>query len=176
MGTISRWMPPVHRSEMSWSSVAAFGTAVVGLEYFVPVIGVPIAGLVAFVVTVSEVLACQDARGLAALARSRAREDIGSFARPFRQERVDMWIVRAVWDALGPWMTTSTERVAVRPDDLLVEELKIDDEDLGDLIVEVAGRTGRSLEQVLESPGNEAPRTVRDLVHFVNAQPRRAAA
>jgi hypothetical protein len=165
-------MPPVHRSELSWPSIAALGTGVLALSYFVPVIGAPILGLIALIAIVSAVLARQDARRLAALSLSRAGEDIGSFARPFRHENVDMWVVRAVWDALGPWTTTSAGRVAVRPDDLLVEEMNIDVEDLGDVIAEIARRTGRSLDDLAANPYYESLRTVRDLVHFVNAQPR----
>ena len=172
MGTISRWMPPVQHAESSRPRIVALGTGVLALSYFIPVIGVAILSLIALVAIVSAVLTHQDAGRLGALSLRRAGEDIGSFARPFRHENVDMWVVRAVWDAVAPWMTTSAGVVAARPDDLLVEEMKIDVEDLGDVVAEVAKRTGRSLDDLEANPYYDSLRTVRDLVYFVNAQPR----
>jgi hypothetical protein len=161
---------------MSWFSLAVFVAAVVALAYFIPVLGLPILGAIALVVIVSAFLWRRDARRLRALAAERADEDIGSFGRSFRHTGVDMWIVRAVWDALAPWGTSPAGRVPLRGSDLLIEDLEIDDEDLGDLIPEIAARTGRSLDDVRSNPFYESLRTVQDLVFFLNAQPRRAAA
>jgi acyl carrier protein len=54
--------------------------------------------------------------------------------------------------------------------DVLLNELGIDSDDLEDLIVDVADRTGRSLDRAEHSPFFGKVRTVRDLVSFLDAQ------
>ncbi len=65
----------------------------------------------------------------------------------------------------------------VRASDRLMEDLRLDDDDLDfDLAMQIEQRTGRSLDQTKTNPLLGKVKTVRDLVLFFNAQPRRSAA
>jgi hypothetical protein len=107
----------------------------------------------------------------------RKNEDIGTFARAFdrRSEPFDPWVVRATWDALRTDLV-----VPLRPTDRIWKDLPsldTDDFDLYDLIVEVAARSGHSLEglkanryyaMVCES----GDATIGDIVKLISSQPR----
>jgi len=59
----------------------------------------------------------------------------------------------------------------IRPDDRLLEDLRIDPEDLDDLLArQIAERTGRSLANPEENPYYGKVKTVRDLVTFFLGQ------
>jgi hypothetical protein len=117
-------------------------------------------------------------RHLARLARERAGEDIGTFARAFnrRAPTFDPWVVRAVWDALAPWTELrGGGRLPLRPTDV-IDELGCVDEDLDDVLREAATRARRSLVAVRGNPYYRRVVTVGDLVAFIAHQPRVAAA
>ncbi|MCP3996848.1 MAG: hypothetical protein GY722_17565 [bacterium] len=89
-------------------------------------------------------------RQLKRMAAARKGEDIGSFARALdrRSPSFDPWVVRATWGALEPYMALRRQsapdyRVATRPSDDLVSELRIDPDDLVDL-VSMVSRTAQA--------------------------------
>jgi len=169
-------MPPVERHELGWRTLVAIIAGAIALAYVVPWLGIAILSVIALAAIGAALHAPRDKRRLRALANSRPGEDIGSFARAFRRAAVDMWIVRAVWDALTPWTTLPEGRVPLRPTDRLIEDLETDPEDLEDVVGEIASRVGRSLEGAQWHPLYGGITTISDLVQFLNGQPRQAAA
>jgi hypothetical protein len=65
------------------------------------------------------------------LALGRSGEHIGSFARAFnrRREPFDPWVIRATWEALGPYVRLEGKQIPMRPTDRLIQDLSIDPED-----------------------------------------------
>jgi hypothetical protein len=111
------------------------------------------------------------------LLSERPGEDIGTFARAFdrRTQPFDPWVVRAVWDALVPYVVCGGRKVPVplRPSDRLFEDLRIDPEDTEfELIEEIATRSRHSLNNLENNPFFGEMETVGDLIHFISLQPR----
>jgi hypothetical protein len=111
-------------------------------------------------------------------AAARRGEDIGTFARALdrRAPEFDPWIVRAVWDAIQPYVHYGDGHLPLRPSDDLVDDLMIDPDDLEELAVEVARRVGRSTADWSKNPRARSVRTVADLIALVAHQQREAAA
>ena len=98
----------------------------------------------------------QERAHLAHLAAQRQGESICQFARAFPRREVDTWVIRA--------------------DDRLKQDLWLDDDDLDlDLLEEMARLSGRSLERVGDNPWFGRVDRARDLVLFLDRQPRLAA-
>jgi hypothetical protein len=99
------------------------------------------------------------------------------FARDFDTRAVDTWIVRAVYEQVQGQLKHVHPAFPVRASDRLKEDLHLDDDDLDmDLAVQVEQRTGRSLDETKANPLFGKVKTVRDLVLFFHAQPKRGAA
>jgi hypothetical protein len=62
----------------------------------------------------------------------------------------------------------------VRASDSLLNDLKNDSDDVEDLLLDIAERSGRSLDKTENNPYYGKVRTVSDLVFFINAQPAKA--
>jgi len=60
----------------------------------------------------------------------------------------------------------------VRASDMLLDDLQIDSDDIEDLWVEIATRSGHSRDEIENNPFYGKVKTVRDLVLLINAQPR----
>src|SRR5579872_482881 len=113
-------------------------------------------------------------RYLRGLANDRSGEDIGTFARAFdrRSEPFDPWVVRATWDALGLYVSFDGQRLPLRPDDRLLDDLRIDPDDVEfSLIPEVAKRSGHSLKNPERNPHFGKVSAIRDFVRFIASQP-----
>ncbi len=111
------------------------------------------------------------------LAAERNGESICEFARDFDTRAVDTWIVRAVYEQVQGQLKHVHPAFPVRASDRLKEDLHLDDDDLDmDLAVQVEQRTGRSLDETKANPLFGKIKTVRDLVLFFHAQPKRGAA
>lgn len=110
---------------------------------------------------------------LRALAESRSGESICSFVRNIPIRQVDTLVVRVVVEILQDYMKTAYPGFPLRPSDRLVEDLRIDIEDLFmELGLVIAHRSGRAFRHDPAShtmSGN--PRTVEDLIRYWNAQP-----
>jgi len=111
----------------------------------------------------------RETRRLQALADARAGDTICHFARSFDTRNTDTWVIRAVHEELQLLLAPCVA-FPIRASDVLLDELRIDSDDLEDLIVDVAERTGRSLDRAEHNPFFGKVRTVRDLVSFVDAQ------
>jgi len=106
-------------------------------------------------------------------ALEREGEDIGTFARSFDYRKVDTCVIRAVYDALSRCFSYRGVVYPFRASDRLVEDLNIDSEELEDIAEEVMQRTGRVDKDWEKNPYYNKLETVRDLVLFFDAQPRR---
>lgn len=169
-------MPKYARPPPPWSAwpfaVAMAGALVYGLVYFVfslPLLAVPLLTIGA-ALTVFRVK--RERRRKDNLIAERDGESICQFARSFDRHRVDTWVIRAVYEQLQLHLGTE-KPLPIRAADSLAHDLRIDDEDLDmDLAGEIFQRTGRSIKHTDRNPYFGEVRTVADLVHFVNEQPK----
>jgi hypothetical protein len=112
---------------------------------------------------------------LEALAERRPGDSICQFARSFERRTVDTWVIRAVYEELADYLRWDRPDFPVHADDNLGLDLKIDSDELDDLLIEpIALRSGRTLDNAEANPLWGKVSTARDLVLFFNAQPRAA--
>ena len=178
MPGFSRWIPPMPKGRTSPIAMLLLG--LVGATLLAAFVYFP-AGrfILALLIVVGVGSSLYLDRYYRRLAAVRVGEDIGTFARALdrRSPSFDPWVVRAVWEALQPYVTYRGGRVPLRPTDELVEQLHVDPEDLELVILpEVAWRAGRSLDGITENPRRGRVATVGDLIDLVAFQPRRGAA
>ena len=115
-------------------------------------------------------------RKLRVVAQGRVGQGICEFARDFDSWAVDTWVIRAVFEQLQSYLSNVQPAFPVRAEDRLPKHLIADPDDLDmDLVHQIAQRTGRSLEKTDLNPYYGKVLTVRDLVLFFDAQPKRAA-
>jgi hypothetical protein len=112
-------------------------------------------------------------RKLRRWAKERGGESLCNFAREFNTREVDTWVIRAVYEQIQEYLKPLYPQFPIRASDPLLYGLIEDSDDLDlSLALEIAERTGRSLEEGLsENPYAQKVFTVRDLVLFFNAQP-----
>lgn len=156
MRTFSRWMPPADPRPATLAGDLLAGLVMV---------------LAAPVMLVLLPFGIRHNRRLRRLAAERAGEGICTFARAFPRRSVDPWIIRAVHQGVQPWCAFRGGLLPVRADDPLDGLLGMVDEDVDDLVMEVATRAGRSLDGAERNPVR-AVATVGDVVRFVSHQPR----
>lgn len=106
------------------------------------------------------------------MAEERAHEGICTFARSFDRNQVDTWVIRAVHDELQQQVKFPEGACPLRASDTLEKDLKIDPDDIEDLLPVVTQRTGRSLEHTERNPFFGKIETVGDFVLFINNQPK----
>ena len=178
MRKLSRWLPPVPPPRMPYAGWIVLGVFSVGLAIVLlrhPLGTLSILGALA---AVSYILTIVNNRRLRREATARPGEDIGTFARALdrRAPNFDPWIVRAVWDALQPYVRYGEQHLPIRPSDRLDEDLRMDPDDLPELAVEIALRVGRSSTDWQRNPKAHSVRTVADLIALIEYQPPEAAA
>jgi hypothetical protein len=106
------------------------------------------------------------------LAASRSDESICDFARSFDYRRTDTWILRAVYEELSRYISRQDQPFSIRADDRLDDDGLIDSEDLCYVVVDIAARAGRSLANPEQNPYYDKVHSVRDLVHYLEQQPK----
>ena len=116
------------------------------------------------------VLAIQRRR-LQRIAEQRQGDSICTFAKSFDCHVVDTRIIRATYEELQKYHTGEVPNFPFNAIDSFEKDLKIDDEDLHDIAVEVARRAQRSLDNIEQNPLYGKVKTVGDLVLFLNHQP-----
>ena len=156
-------MPPL---DESWSlgATLALGAGAVALTVALPPIAAGLAGFFAWA-TVSH------RRRLAEMRAERPDESICSFVRAFNLRETDTWIVRAAWDEMQVYIRTDGADFPLRATDEIDSDLMVDPEELEDVADRIARRVGRSMTDTEHNPYYGSVRTVRDLIHFLNAQP-----
>jgi hypothetical protein len=172
----SRLMPEYVRQQpgiFGWLLVAVF------LLPFIIALGYAfyrfpwVTGVIVTIALMVTVIANQNFKArLGGLAAVRGNDSICSFAKSFDTREVDTWVIRAVYEQLQHYLSSTHPEFPVRAEDTLDGCLISDSEDLDlDLVQEIAERTGRSLENADRNPYYGKVRTARDLVLFFNAQP-----
>ena len=110
---------------------------------------------------------------LHAMAESRARESICTFVRSLPIRTLDPWVVRAVFEQLQDYLRDCHMAFPLRHSDRLVEDLRIDPDDLDEsLIWDIARRSGRRLSNCRANPHYGRVTTVEALIRFFCAQPK----
>ena len=106
-------------------------------------------------------------------AAERHGDSICTFARAVPRPERDAWIIRALYEELAPYARIGSIQVPIRPSDRWREDLAIDAEDLGDVVVAVAERVGRTMEGCEANEYFNRVRTVADVIAFLRRQPLR---
>jgi|GEM_PF-2261449 len=96
----------------------------------------------------------------------RAGESICTFARSLPARNHDTKIVRVVYEELYKVLS-----IPLRPQDECEETLKMDPEDVEDLVVEMAESSGKSMDGWEANPLARQVITVADLIRFLEMQP-----
>jgi hypothetical protein len=99
-------------------------------------------------------------------------ESICNFARSFDTRRTDTWVIRAAHQEIQQLLKSFMPNFPVRASDSLLDDLHIALDDIEDLLVDIAARSGYSLDETENNPFYGKIVTVSDLVLFINAQPR----
>ncbi len=97
----------------------------------------------------------------------RESDSICSFARLLPARDHDTWIVRAVYEGLA-----SDRGIGIRPTDRLEDDLLFVPEDVDDLVLDIAKRARRSMNDAGQNPLANRVVTVLDLIKFLEHQPR----
>jgi hypothetical protein len=114
-------------------------------------------------------------RNMRRLASSRSGESICTFVDSFDCRSTDTWVLRAVYEELSGLLAIDGHPFPVKADDQCCEKgLKIDPEDLAELAADAAIRAGRSMDDAEQNPFYGKVHTVRDLVSFLEHQPKLA--
>ena len=106
------------------------------------------------------------------LASEREGESICTFARSFPRRSVDTWILRAVFEEFQPYCPLGDGATfPLRATDRIFEDLAMDGEDIEDIVVAAADRSGRSLDSYKRNPYYGRVESVVDVVRFLAHQP-----
>ncbi len=170
MHKLSRWMPqapPKRVIPMSAILLTALVIMLICLAFsrtaFVVVTG--------FILLVA-LISVYDRLRLRRLAEQRVGESICTFARSFDRRAVDPRVVRAVYEEFHAYFDGA---LPVRATDRIEKDLRMDWEDVDDLVRDVASRASRSMDHTESNPFYGQVRKVGDLVLFLNYQPKCAA-
>ena len=164
-------MPPVAvRPPLRWPArcfLAVMAVAFMAVFWTYPV---TVGGSLLALGSLVAVLSRREALRLARMAQGRAEESICQFARSIDCRRVDTWVVRAVYEELQRSLS-AVGAVPLRLTDNLQSDLRLDADDLDDLVSDMAQRARRSLADTSANPLFGKVTTVGDLVEFLHAQP-----
>ena len=164
----------VHKTPIwAWPILALFPIGSVYLIYREYPYSLIIVGAVGVTHVVWSVLA---ARYMGRLAAGRTDESICTFVRSFDYRRTDPWVLRAVYEELSRQLVVDGRPLPIRADDRWDDDLKLDPDDFDEFVMDIAHRAGRSMDDTERNPFYGRVKTVRDLVRFLEHQPRTEAA
>ncbi len=112
-----------------------------------------------------------DQRLLRHFAERRVGQSICHFARDFNCRITDTLVVRATYEEMQEYFRFVRPHFPLRSSDNFKTDLRMDDEDLEDVVYSIAHRSQRSLSHTEKNPLFGKVETMRDLVLFLNAQP-----
>jgi len=173
MNLISRHLPPLRAED---SRVPLFGKvillgilALIGYWIYSSPLKATI-GLGAFAALIGGAMFIEGRR----VARIRQERDdtICDFRNSFDVRKVDPWIIRATYEAFGRWFDAKQVHFPLRASDSIGNDLKIDPEDVEDLVHEVAQRAGYDISECEANPLYGKVETVGDFVMFFTHQPK----
>jgi hypothetical protein len=111
-------------------------------------------------------------RRLRRLARERLGDSICSFARSLDYRRLDTKVIRTVYEEMQDNLAHVCPAFPVRTSDDVARMYRIDPEEYEDMVVEIADRVGRSLDDYERNPYYRQTSTIAGLIEFLCAQPR----
>ena len=155
-------------SASGWLVLAALGAVAVYVLWSHPLPSFAFVGLVTIGTIFGNIF---ERRRLSHLAKSRNADALCQFARAFDTRQVDTWVIRATFEQLQNYLEGSYPKFPIRADDSLLDDLKVDAEDLEDIVDEIAVRSCRSQEYGDDNPYFGKVNTAKDLVLLFNAQP-----
>lgn len=165
-------MPRVARRPTSLGAWVVLAVLFAAFAYLLWVHPIAVLGFFGFFAVISVIEAKRTKAHLSKLAVQRAGESICTFAREANCRVNDTWVVRAVYEQVQTYLGSEFQHFPLRWNDSFEKDLKIDIEDVGDIIAsEVAERTGRNYSETTENPMYAKVSTVGDLVLFFCAQP-----
>lgn len=157
MRRFSRHMPPVPPGP----PLGLGGWLLIGLIVLVMWPVIPLSWLIHLFTAPAE------KRKLAALKATR-EDTICAFRKAFDCRKVDPWIIRATYEKVRDYFPG----FPLEASDDLQKELSLELEDSDDLCVSIAKCSGYDLTNTESNPWYDKVRTVGDLVHFINHQPK----
>lgn len=151
------------------------GAVLVGFGYFVYSSSNLLRCLTAFLILAfcgyAAFINRRESRRFEAMSSIRDGESICSFARSFDTRHTDTWVIRAAHQEIQLLLNSYMPHFPVRASDSLLDDLHIDADEVEDLLLDIAMRSGRSLDETESNPFYGKIDTVSDLVLFINAQP-----
>ena len=108
------------------------------------------------------------------LAKQRKNEDIGTFTRSLDYRNIDTWIIRSTYEEISHELGFRNKSLPIRISDDLEKDLELDDEDLFYIYNRIVARVGISNKETEKNPYYGKVETVKDLILFLNAQPKLA--
>jgi hypothetical protein len=176
MRSPSRLIPPRSEKDISW--VWLLGALLAGGGYLVYSLSNVARGITAFLILAFcvhvTVISRREKRRFEAMCSIRDEESICTFARSFSTRYVDTCVIRATHQEIQQLLKSYMPAFPVRASDSLRDDLRIDSDDIEGLLVDIAARSGYSLDKTENNPFYGKIETVSDLVLFINAQPRLA--
>jgi len=166
------FVAPWRRQVIGYAALAVLAGSYVWLIWRHPLL---ILGASVAIMLVSVVQNSRRRTRLRTTRESRAEESICTFVRALSIREFDTWVVRAVFEQLQNDLRDCCERFPLRPSDRLLEDLRIDPDDLDEVLVwQIAQRSGRSLSDCRANPYYGSVVTIEDLIRFFCAQPKSA--
>ncbi len=129
-------------------------------------------GIVGFVLFIV-VLMIIDYYRMRKIARNRGKPDICTYARSFDFRNTDTKVMREVYHSVQEWVGRyDGTPFPVQSEDSFKHLYNMDPDDLDDIYLEIAEKLGISTEEAEKNPYYERVETVKDLVLFLNNQPK----
>jgi hypothetical protein len=172
-------MPPtVKPADAWWKRALAYAVLAMLVGTYLWLLSKWPLAMIAIVLFVVVVSAFQNHRRhvhLRTVVESREQESICTFVRSLPIRTLDPWVVRAVFEQLQDYLRDSHVAFPLRPSDRLVKDLRIDPDDLDEILIwDIARRSGRSLSNLRANPHYGQVITVEALIRFFCAQPKGA--
>ena len=142
-----------------------FLTAVAWLCFTKPVALI----IVSFIIICLVIATIKDNKRLRAIAAERAGDNICTFARAFDRRTVDPWTIRAAYDELQGYFGSIGRPFPIRASDRFQEDLKMDEDDLCDLLFAIAER---SRHDITFLDANPQINTIGELVTCISNLPK----
>jgi hypothetical protein len=132
--------------------------------------------LIVFLVAVGPLYMVFDYYRMRKIARERGGPNICAYARSFDYRNTDTKIMREVWNEVQYYLGEYDGKpFPISSDDLFAEIYNLDPDDLDDIYWAVADRMGIETENPERNPYFNQVTSVRNLVLFLQNQPKKAA-
>lgn len=152
-------------SALAYGVIALFLAAVAWLCFTKPVALI----IVSFIIIYLVIATIKDNKRLRAIAAERAGDNVCTFARAFDRRNVDPWTIRAAYDEFQEYFGSIERPFPIRASDRLQEDLKMDGDDVFDLLFAIAERSRHDITFLNDNPQIH---TIGDLVVCISNLPK----